>query len=232
MKRIHTLTIVLGCLLIGIAAKGQNNWSYSPLFWGDLFSFGDKTRLGIGGSFFAGYAFNDWLSSEVSIGYGEGYVGAKEYQKNYYFTQAGLIDYVKQAPTDRRLGDVYSKVAYTQIGLRVQFGVLQLLSPQESRRFEVEVAPALYAQKFYPRLYEEEKDIKIKDYRTNSNTWDYAIGGDLGLSYKLSSHHSVFFRGGLLWLHNDEFEGIRTQPAWRVSLMGTVAVGMRFHLYN
>ena len=49
----------------------------SPLFWGDLFSLGDKTRLGYGGGLFAGYTFGKWFSPELSFHYGVGRLGAK-----------------------------------------------------------------------------------------------------------------------------------------------------------
>ncbi len=253
MKRTQKLMVVVGCLLIGMAAKGQNNWSYptpsghvhshyskmyvgihldSPLFWGDLYSLGDKTRLGIGGGFFLGYAFNDWFSSEVVLAYGEGYLGAKSYQKDYTFTQEGLINYVRQSPTDRKLGDVYSKVAYAQTGLRLQVRLLELLMPKKHRTFDIEVAPAFYLQKFYPRLYDEHTDTKLGNWGIGENDLSYAVGGDIGITYNLSSHHSLFLRGGLLWMDNDEFDGVNPHPVWRVNLMANVAVGIRFHLYN
>ncbi len=204
----------------------------SPLFWGDLYSLGDKTRLGIGGGFFFGYALTDWFSSEVVLSYGEGYIGAKAYQKDYTFTKEGLINYVKQSPTDRKLGDVYSKVAYAQAGLRLQVRLLELLAPREHGAFDIEIAPAIYAQKFYPRLYDEHTDKKLAGYGIGENDLSYAIGGDIGISYNLSSHQSLFVRGGLLWTDNDEFDGVATYPVWRVNLMANVTVGMRFHLYN
>ena len=204
--------------------------AHSPLFWGDMFSLGKETRLGYGGGVFAGYTVGGWLSPEISFDYGVGRLGAQAHQLNDYFNKAGIIKYVQYDATDMKLGDVYSKTTYMQAGLRLQVGLISLMRGGRYTPFDVELAPAVYAQKFSPALYAANGDKKLDGYGIASQKWNYAVGGDLGLRYRFSPKLSAHLRGGLLWLRNEAFEGVNNDPLWRVNLMANASVGITIHL--
>ena len=201
----------------------------SPLFWGDLFSLGDETRLGYGGGLFAGYTFGKWFSPELSFHYGVGRLGAKELQLGDYVGKNGIITYVPSGSDAMKLGDLYSKAQYLQGGLRLQMGLLSLFNPDKYHPFDIELAPAVYAQKFSPKLYTVADD-KEWSKGTDGGDWNYAVGGDVGLRFRFSPKVSAHLRGGLLWMRNEAFDGIDNDPLWRVNLMADASVGVTFHL--
>jgi hypothetical protein len=200
----------------------------SPLFWGDLFSLGEKTRFGYGGGIFAGYKLGGWFSPEFSFDYGVGQIGPQDHQLIDYVSKSGVINYVQLDPSDIKLGELYSRTTYMQTGLRLQVGLISLLSPRKYHAFDVELAPAIYAQKFSPKLYTV-ADNKQWSEGTGGGDWNYAAGGDLGLRFRFSPKVSTHLRGGLLWLHNKSFDGLNNDPVWRVNLMANVSVGITFH---
>lgn len=203
--------------------------AHSSLFWGDMFSLGKETRLGYGAGIYAGYTVGKWFSPELSFDYGVGRLGAKVHQIDDYVSTDGIIKYVQKNPTDMKLGDIYSKTTYMQAGLRLQMGLLNLFSPDRYHLFDIELAPAVYAQKFSPKLLAVSGNNEWSK-GTGGGSWSYAAGGDLGFRFRFSPKVSAHLRGGLLWLRNESFEGVNNDPLWRVNLMGTASAGITFHL--
>lgn len=197
---------------------------------GDLFTLGKETRLGYGGGMFAGYTLGGWFSPELSFDYGIGRLGAKDRQLNDYFNKAGIIKYMQYDASDMKLGDIYSKAQYMQVGLRLQMGLISVIRGGRYTPFDIEVAPAAYAQKFSPVLYAAADNKKLDGYGITESDWNYAVGGDLGLRYRFSPKVSAHLRGGLLWMRNEAFEGVNNDPLWCVNLMANVSVGVTFHL--
>lgn len=254
MKLTRNLMMVLGCLLLSVAARSQDDQTApaisrdyrplytdfyvgmqlnSPLFSGDIRSLGMENYFGIGASILGGYSFNEWFSTELVLEYGKGRLGAQNHQKDAYFNNEGRITYVKQNPGDLKLGEVYSDVAYIQGGFRFQVGVLSLLLPTEKpRKFDLELAPAIYLQKYSPKIKSKDDKKAFNGSGIADSGWDYAVGGDLGVSYKLENGVSLFARGSLLWLHNDAFEGINNDPVWRVNLQSNITIGVRAYIFR
>lgn len=212
-----------GELYLGIQAN-------SPLMWGDLFSLGEESRPGYGGGLFAGYTLGGWCSPELSFDWGVARLGAKAHQLDDYMSKEGIIRYLQRDPSDMKLGDIYSKAQHIQVGLRLQMGVLSLIRGGKYTPFDIEVAPALYAQKFSPVLYAVSDDRKLDGWGITESNWSYAVGGDLGLRYRFTPKLSVHLREGLLWIRNEAFEGVNNDPLWRVNLMANTSVGIIFHL--
>jgi hypothetical protein len=198
--------------------------------WGDLFSLGKETRLGYGSGLFVGYTTGGWFSPELSLDWGVGRLGAKNHQLDDYMSKAGIIRYLQRDPSDMKLGEIYSKAQYMQAGLRLQMGVLSFIRGGGYTPFDIEVAPAIYAQKFSTVLHAVSDDKKLDGYGITESGWNYAVGGDLGLRYRFSSKLSAHLRGGLLWMRNEAFEGVNNDPVWRVNLMANTSVGITFHL--
>lgn len=241
-----TLVALLATLYIGVQAQTSSELSTeqysnprglylgiqanSPLMWGDLFTLGKEMRLGYGGGVFAGYTIGGWFSPELSFDYGIGRLGAKEHQLNDYMNKAGIIKYMQYDASDMKLGDLYSKAQYMQAGLRLQMGLVSLIRGGRYTPFDIELSPAVYAQKFSPTLYAVADDKKLEGYGITESDWNYAVGGDLGVRYRFSPKVSAHLRGGMLWMRNEAFEGVNNDPLWRVNLMANASVGVTFHL--
>lgn len=249
MKRRLTIFIpALLCTILCIGVQAQTNsvrqtesrnnpkgfylgiQASSPLMWGDLFSLGKETRLGYGGGLFAGYTIGRWFSPELSLDWGIGQLGAKAHQLDDYMNKTGIIRYLQGDPSDMKLGDIYSKTEYMQVGLRLQMGVLSLIRGRGYTPFDIEVSPAIHVQKFSPVLHAVSDNRKLDDYGITERGWSYAVGGDLGLRYRFTPKLSVHLRGGALWIRNEAFEGVNNDPVWRVNLMANASTGITFHL--
>ncbi len=200
-----------------------------PLMWGDLFSLGEKMHLGYTGGVYAGYTIGKWFSPELSFDYGVAKLGPKNHQLNDYFNSKGIITYVQHNAADRKLGDIYSKTTYMQGGLRLQASLLNLFRPDVYHPFDIELAPAVYAQKFSPKLYDA-ADNKELAMGADAGGWNYGVGGDLGLRFRFSPQVSMHLRQSLIWLRNEAFEGVNNDPLWRVNLMANTTLGITLHL--
>lgn len=196
----------------------------TPIFWGDLFSLGEKTRLGYGAGIFGGYRISRWLDAELGLDYGVGKLGAKEWQTEDLLDQ-GLIRYTHGSD---KLGDIYSKTSFLRVGLRLPVKVFSLFSEQD-RRFHIELAPHLYLNSFNPAIYSVQTDKKIME-GISPKDWSYSAGGDIAFRYKTGKKMAVFLRSSLSWLTDDRYEGVITEPAWMVNLQVFNTLGLRLDL--
>lgn len=200
----------------------------TPLFWGDIRSLADKTHLGLAGGIFAGYKAK-WFKPEIAVDYGYGKLGPLSTQANDYFNPAGTITYVQQNTSDRKLGDVYVKTSFAQAGLRLGVSLVNLFSPYRDHKLDVDLAPSIYMQKFSPAIFDAANEQKL-NMGLDGGGWNYAAGGDVGLSLKISPKASVFLRSGLLWLNNTAFDGLDNDPKWHANTMMYNRIGIAFSL--
>ena len=197
-----------------------------PLFWGDIFSTGKHTHLGYAGGIFAGYRLNRWLSAELSADYGQGKLGAGKWQTEDYINNAGIITYTSGS---WKLGEVYSRTTFLRAGLRLPVSILPLLNPSGHSRFKLSLAPHLYFNHFTPGIYAVSGNKKLTD-GVKPAAWAYAVGGGMTFGYKTGKKTSFYLRPLLTWLSDERYEGISSQPSWRVNLMGMVSAGLQFDL--
>ena len=106
---------------------------------------------------------------------------------------------------------------------------VQMMKPYSVPRFEVELAPHIYFNHFTPGIYAVSDNKKLTD-GVKPAAWAYAVGGDLAFSYKVAPRAAIFLRPSLSWLSNEAFEGISSDPLWRVNLMAYTTVGLRLDL--
>ena len=66
---------------------------------------------------------------------------------------------------------------------------------KELRRWTVLLSPAVYLQKFSPKLYKKEDDKRFDTSSTLDNDVNLGLGGDIALRYRASKHIEI--RGGL-----------------------------------
>ncbi len=234
MQRIKIVFFILLFSIAHLQAQESDTRWYAgaqagvPLFWGDIRSLADKTHLGFGGGLFVGYK-TKWLSPEIGLDYGFGKLGPQTGQLNDYFNSAGAITYMQNSAADRKLGDVYVKTNFLQAGLRLGVSLTGLFSPGREHKVDIDVAPVVHAQKFSPAVYTASGSEKLAMGITDGG-WDYAVGGDVGLSFMISSNASLLIRSGLLWLNNTTFDGLDNHPVWRVNTMLYNRVGVVLNL--
>lgn len=194
----------------------------TPLFWGDLYSFGDKTRLGYGGGLLGGVQLNQWVGAELNIDYAIGRLGTRSWQVNDLLDEHGIIRYRSGS---HRLGDLYSETRFFRTGIRIPIQLLNLLTGTD-QAFNLELAPHYYLNKFDPNI--KDRDTKeILPTGARPKNWSHSLGGDFAMNYRMSPRSHIFLRTSLSWLADDQFEGIRTIPAWRVNLNLYTSIGVR-----
>lgn len=194
----------------------------SPLFWGDLFSTGTSTNLGLGAGLHAGYRPNHWFGVELGLDMGRGKLTPRSWQRDDLIDENGQIRYVTGSYT---LDEIQSETRFLRVGARVPLQLMNLFSGRE-RRFNVELAPHYYLQKFDPRLLlTESGDIWSSGARPKP--WSYSLGGDVALNYQIRPKTAIFLKSAASWLSDDRFEGVSTYPAWRVNVQLFTSIGIR-----
>lgn len=196
-----------------------------PLFWGDIRSIGEKTKPGFGGGLFLGVRANPWLAFEPSVDYGVGKLGASKWQTEDYINKDGVIKYIAG---DWKLGQVYSRTSFLRAGLRVPVSIVKAFSPFANNRFEIEIAPHIALNKFSPGIYDINTKKKLSG-GVKPAGWAYAAGGDVSFNYNINPRTAIFLRPAVSWLSDERYEGISSEPAWRVNVMAYTTAGIRIN---
>ena len=75
--------------------------------------------------------------------------------------------------------DIYTKIKYFTLGLHGDFNVNNFFGKKELRRWTVLLSPAVYLQKFSPKLYKKEDDKRFDTSSTLDNDVNLGLGGDI-----------------------------------------------------
>ena len=196
----------------------------SPLFWGDLSSTGEKFRPGYGGGLFIGYRLTNWLAIEVNTDYMTGKIGASKWQTNDLIDNQGVIRYTQG---NYKLGDIYSKVRLSRYGVRFPVQVLNIFGNEG--KFNLELAPHLFLNDFSTGIYNINTNQKLTN-GAKPESLSYAVGGDLGFSYRINKQTKLLLRSSFSWLSDDKYDGITTYPAWKENLMLYTSIGVSFDI--
>ena len=157
------------------------------IFRGDMVSFSaDKTYLGGQGGLQLGYQLTPTFWFVLDSRYG---TGKRECQKMGERVQdlpdaESLITGRLPEEGFARYNDVYSKVKYFTIGLHGDLNVNNFFGKKELRRWTVLMSPAVYLQKFSPKLYKKEDDKRFDTSSTLDNDVNLGLGGDVALRYR------------------------------------------------
>ena len=195
----------------------------SQLFWGDLYSTGSKIHPGIGLGLHTGYRANHWLGIELGFELGKGTLAPRSWQESDMIDKNGTITYINGT---YKLSEIQSKTSFARLGARIPIRLINLFSGRE-RQFNIELAPHYFINKFDPELVLAESGEQWSS-GARPKPWSHAFGGDLGVNYQLRPKTSIFLRSSISWLSDDQFEGVRTDPSWRVNIHGSASLGVRF----
>lgn len=225
---------ILIMMTIPTGATAQNRQSKTyvsiqagvPLFWGDLYSLGDRIRLGKGMGFAFGHPVSPWLDIEIGADYGVAKLGPGNWQLEDYIDQQGLIRYTQGIA---KLGDLYSRTSFGRIGIRTPVKLLKAMNTKRERHFDIELSPHFYINHFRPELITLANGTKLLGGAKPGHP-TYSYGGDLAASLKLARGTSIYLRSALSYLDDERFEGISSKPVWNINLQLYTTIGIKMVL--
>lgn len=245
-KKCQSLSMVAAALLAFSSViqaqspySDYSRWSLSanasvPFFFGDLTSISaDRPYIGYMVGFQAEYRFSPLLGLSLAADYGENKAGTYDYSRYFSLDNKGYTCNCPPAPGDGSAmyyEDLYSDIRFLSAGLRFEFNLSYLFAPSYTpKRWTVLVSPAIYLQKYLPKVYEKNTDRQFTD-GSLSNELSIGVGGDLSLRYRLSRSVDLQLRSGLIWISDEHFEGVHYDSKARSNIAWNTGFGIIFKL--
>ena len=243
--------IILSCCLLLLTSflmvRGQkkevyndfSRWSLGlnggiSIFRGDMVSFSaDKTYIGGQGGLQLGYQFTPTFGLSLTADMGQGKGSAKEWEKEFKIYPTGGSYYGTEPEAGFvRYNDLYAKVKYFTVGLHGDLNVNNFFGKKELRRWTVLLSPAVYLQKFSPKLYKKEDDKRFDTSSTLDNDVNLGLGGDIALRYRASKHVDLQLKSGVAWIANNNFDGVATCCTSKYNWLANLSVGVVWKIGN
>ena len=204
------------------------------IFRGDMVSFSaDKTYIGGQGGLQLGYQFTPTFGLSLTADMGQGKGSAKEWEKEFRIYPNGESYYgTKPEAGFAYYNDLYAKVKYFTLGLHGDFNVNNFFGTKEMRRWTVVLSPAVYLQKFSPKLYMKEDDKRFDTSSSLDNDVNLGLGGDLALRYRAGRHIDLQLKSGVAWISNNNFDGVATCCTTKYNWLANLSVGVVWKIGN
>ena len=103
---------------------------------------------------------------------------------------------------------------------------------KEMRRWTVVLSPAVYLQKFSPKLYVKEDDKRFDTSSTLDNDVNLGLGGDLALRYRAGKYIDLQLKSGVAWISNNNFDGVATCCTTKYNWLANLSVGVVWKIGN
>ena len=203
-------------------------------FRGDMISFSaDKTYIGEQGGLQLGYQFTPTFGLSLTADMGQGKGSAKKWEKAFKIYPNGESYYGTEPATGfAYYNDIYTKIKYFTLGLHGDFNVNNFFGKKELRRWTVLLSPAIYLQKFSPKLYRKEDDKRFDTSSTLDNDVNLGLGGDIALRYRASKHIDLQLKSGVAWIANNNFDGVATCCTSKYNWLANLSVGVVWKIGN
>ena len=246
MKKL-LLSFCLLILLSSLSVQAQKKQVYNDfsrwslggnggisVFRGDMISFSaDKTYIGVQGGLQLGYQFTPTFGLSLTADMGQGKGSAKEWEKAFKIYSNGESYYGTEPETGfAYYNDIYTKINYFTLGLHGDFNVNNFFGKKELRRWTVLLSPAVYLQKFSPKLYKKEDDKRFDTSSTLDNDVNLGLGGDIVLRYRASKHIDLQLKSGVAWIANNNFDGVATCCTSKYNWLANLSVGVIWKIGN
>ncbi len=204
------------------------------VFRGDMVSFSaGKTYIGGQGGLQLDYQFTPTFGLSLTADMGQGKGSAKEWEKGFKIYPTGESYYGTTPEAGfARYNDLYAKVKYFTVGLHGDFNVNNFFGKKELRRWTVLLSPAVYLQKFSPKLYKKGDDKRFDTSSTLDNDVNLGLGGDLALRYRVGKHVDLQLKSGLAWIANNNFDGVATCCTSKYNWLANLSVGVVWKIGN
>ena len=85
-------------------------------------------------------------------------------------------------------------------------------------------------QKFSTEVEEKGSGNRFAD--KLSNKVNLGLGGDVALRYRINKHLDAQLKGGMMWINNNKFDGIKTICNCKRNTMFTAQVGLVWKIGN
>ena len=246
MKKL-LLPFCLLMLLFSLSVRAQKKQVYDDFsrwslgvnggisaFRGDMISFSaDKTYIGGQGGLQLGYQFTPAFGLSLTADMGQGKGSAKEWEKGFKIYPNGESYYGTEPEAGfAYYNDIYAKIKYFTLGLHGDFNVNNFFGKKELRRWTVLLSPAVYLQKFSPKLYKKEDDKRFDTSSTLDNGVNLGLGGDVALRYRASKHIDLQLKSGVTWIANNNFDGVATCCSSKYNWLANLSVGVVWKMGN
>ena len=195
-------------------SRGNNNWA------GYMF--------GLQGS----YQFNPIFGARLSVDYGSNRAGSQRYEDDFVLLPNGNTYYNVDFPEGGSYyKDLYSSVHSWNFGLNAEVNLLNLFRRSDGdRRWAVVLAPGSYLQKFSSTVKNRSNDEQFAD--KLDNKVNLGLGGDLAVRYRINHNFDVQLKGGMIWINNQDFDGINSINTTKHNSMVTAQVGLIWKVGN
>lgn len=195
-------------------SRGNNNWA------GYMF--------GLQGS----YQFNPIFGARLSVDYGSNRAGSQRYEDDFVLLPNGNTYYNVDFPEGGSYyKDLYSSVHSWNFGLNAEVNLLNLFRRSDGdRRWAVVLAPGIYLQKFSSTVKNRSNDEQFAD--KLGNKVNLGLGGDLAVRYRINHNFDVQLKGGMIWINNQDFDGINSINTTKHNSMVTAQVGLIWKVGN
>lgn len=195
-------------------SRGNNNWA------GYMF--------GLQGS----YQFNPIFGARLSVDYGSNHAGSQRYEDDFVLLPNGNTYYNVDFPEGGSYyKDLYSSVHSWNFGLNAEVNLLNLFRRSDGdRRWAVVLAPGIYLQKFSSTVKNRSNDEQFAD--KLDNKVNLGLGGDLAVRYRINHNFDVQLKGGMIWINNQDFDGINSINTTKHNSMVTAQVGLIWKVGN
>ena len=197
--------------------KDYSRWSVGvnfgvPYFAGDFRSLG-RNNYNFGGFMFGvqgGYQINPLFGVRLSFDYGFNRAGSQRAEDDFVLLPNANAYYNVDFPEGAaRYRDLYSKIKMFNIGLNWETNLVNLFKRGDGDcRWAVIAAPGIYLQKFSPEVRYRENDNRFAE--KISKKVNLGLGGDLAVRYRVNHDFDVQLKGGMMWLNNKDFDGVRS----------------------
>ena len=230
-----------------LMAQGQKNeryrdfsrWSIGATggifaFRGDMISFSaDKTYLGVQGGLQLGCQLSPTFGFSLTADLGQGKGSAKEWEKEFKIYPTGESYYgTKPESGFAYYNDLYTEIKYFTVGLHGDFNVNNFFGRKELRRWTVLLSPAVYLQKFSPKLYKKSDDKRFDSSSSLDNDLNLGLGGDIALRYRTGKHVDLQLKSGMAWVANNNFDGVATCCTSKYNWLVNLSVGIVWKIGN
>lgn len=207
-----------------------------PLMFGDVYSLTEpKKHFGSRFDLKLGYRFSNIFGLEFGASIGKMKASSRNFSKDFILGNDGMTYYPytlvdgqeysvypdlfgfwdKNSEnahlTGVKYSDIYAKVCYMQFALQGVFNLNRMFMevPTDKEQFlSVLVKPGIYLQKFSSQAYAKANDKEIAPKVKTSPS--IGLGGDIALHFRLTRQLGLELSSGLVWVNNQNFDGIRT----------------------
>ena len=180
-----------------------------PFGFSTFSSFGhDKTHLGWAAGLYGGYRFNSIFSAELSAKYGEMNLSAQDccVDRNYWLGSDGVLYNAGVLGMDSwEYANLKSHVRMGRYGARVNVNLLGLFHKTANSRWDLAVAPHIYAVTTKADIHTIADEAKVMKGSTN---WHLGYGADLQVGYQLTSCLKLGIYSGLTRLTGERMDGM------------------------